>query len=284
MTILHDEATGGTRLPTVAEWLALVAGAGSGTPGGATGPDRELVVSLYRAKSAFSGASVGDTISCVQVIDVTSAASTVSVLWRNQATGTDLASAPSASNLELAASTALTDAQLRAAAVAVTSTQLPASLGTKAAAQSFPVTLAADGPMVSAVGAQADTAATSDTGTFSLIALIKRVASSLTSLLTATSCFRPAAPGATVSVAVTASGTSAIALPAGSVIRFSNAGASAYGVAFGDGSMSINYDTAIDILPGTAESITPPTGATHMRLITAAGVTATAKYTGGTGA
>lgn len=41
--------------------------------GGGGGADREFVVSLYRAKNAFTGAGVGDTISSVQVIDVSGA-------------------------------------------------------------------------------------------------------------------------------------------------------------------------------------------------------------------
>jgi hypothetical protein len=114
-----------------------------------------------------------------------------------------------------------------------------------------------------------------------LISLIKRVASNLTSLLVGTAAFRPL--GATASVTVDASGTAAIALPAGTSVRFSNAGTSVYAVAFGDGSMSVAYITAIDIMPGTAECLTPPAGSTHMRLITASG-TAVAKYIGGTGA
>jgi hypothetical protein len=50
----------------------------------------------------------------------------------------------------------------------------PTSLGTKTAANSLAVTLASDGPFVTSIGAPADTSATTDTGTFSLIALIKR--------------------------------------------------------------------------------------------------------------
>jgi hypothetical protein len=161
--------------------------------------------------------------------------------------------------------------------------KLPASLGAKPAAQSLAVTLASDGTFAQAMGVQGDSVATTDTGSFSLIALIKRVASNITSLLTATSSFRPV--GSTVTVAVTSSGTAATALPSGSsVIRFTNSGSTVYAVAFGDGSMSISFDTAMDILPGTSEAITPTSGATHLRLITAANVTATAKYTGGTGA
>lgn len=95
----------------------------SGGGGGGSGVDRELVVSTYRCKTAFAGASVGDTITATQIIDVSGASpSTVSTVWRNQTTATDLGSVPSAGDLELTGSTALTDAQLRAAPVGTVAT------------------------------------------------------------------------------------------------------------------------------------------------------------------
>lgn len=88
--------------------------------GGGAGSDREIVVSTYRCKTAFAGASVGDTITATQIIDVSGdTPSTVSAIWCNQTTATDLASAPSAANIELVGSAALTDAQLRATKVEV---------------------------------------------------------------------------------------------------------------------------------------------------------------------
>lgn len=108
---------------TIAEGIVLVdpttglpyaAGGGSGS-----GADKEFVVTTYRVKTAFTGASVGDTVTATQVIDVTGAPTTVTTIWRNQSTATDLASVPSATNLELVGAQALTDAQLRAAAVVV---------------------------------------------------------------------------------------------------------------------------------------------------------------------
>jgi hypothetical protein len=104
--VLIDQATG----------QPYTAGGGGG---GGSGADRELVVSTYRVKTAFTGASGGDTITATQVIDVSGTPSTVVTIWRNQTTAADLASAPSAANLELTGSTALTDAQLRAADVGV---------------------------------------------------------------------------------------------------------------------------------------------------------------------
>lgn len=87
--------------------------------------ERELVVSTYRCKAAFTGASVGDTITATQVLDVSGTPSTVSTVWRNQTTAVDLAGAPSAANLELTGATALTDAQLRASLVPVDTLATP---------------------------------------------------------------------------------------------------------------------------------------------------------------
>lgn len=95
--------------------------AGGGTGGSGTTIDRELVVTTYACKTAFTGASVGNTITSTQVIDVTSTPTTVGTIWRNQSTGVDLAEVPSGANLTLVGvSSALTDAQLRASAVPVT--------------------------------------------------------------------------------------------------------------------------------------------------------------------
>lgn len=94
-----------------------------GGPGGGPGADRELVVSTYTCKTAFTGASVGDTITATQIIDVSATPTHVSTIWRNQTTAANLASAPSAANLELLGSQALTAAQLTAAGLASEATQ-----------------------------------------------------------------------------------------------------------------------------------------------------------------
>jgi hypothetical protein len=99
------------------------------TGGGGTTVDRELVVSTYRVKTAFTGASVGDTITSTQIISVSGTPTTVSTIWRNQTTAADLGSTPSAANLELVGSQALTDTQLRASAVAISATTLPLPTG-----------------------------------------------------------------------------------------------------------------------------------------------------------
>lgn len=105
-----------------------------GGGGGGSGSDRELVIATYLAKNAFTGASVGNTITATQIIDVTGTPSTVSTVWRNQTTATDLAGAPNAANLELVGSQALTDAQLRASPVPVSGPLTSAQLATAALA------------------------------------------------------------------------------------------------------------------------------------------------------
>lgn len=101
--------------PETGEAYSASGGGGSG----GSSSDRELVVTTYRVKTAFTGASVGDTITGTQIIDVTEATpSTVSTIWRNQTTAADLASAPDAANLELVGSNALTAAQLAVAGLA----------------------------------------------------------------------------------------------------------------------------------------------------------------------
>ena len=98
-----------------------VGGTVSGGGSGGTTIDREVVVTTYTCKTAFTGASVGDTITATQIIDVTEAPVTISTVWRNQSTSTDLSSVPSSANLTLAgAGIGLTDAQLRATPLVVT--------------------------------------------------------------------------------------------------------------------------------------------------------------------
>jgi hypothetical protein len=143
-------------------YTALGSNGGSGGTGGTT-IDRELVVTTYFVKTAFTGASVGDTITCTQIIDVTASPINVSTIWRNQTTAANLASAPSAANLTLLGSQALTDAQLRAAAVDVSNANL--------------VNIDAN------LGAKNDAVATTDDGTFSVIAFIKRGLQNWTTLL-----------------------------------------------------------------------------------------------------
>jgi len=116
--VTYDSVTGGYRSEVVI--VDRDGNEASAGRGGGAGSDRELVVTTYFVKTAFSGASVGNTITSTQIIDVTSTPTTVSTIWRNQTTASDLGSVPSAANLTLIGSNALTNAQLRASSVATT--------------------------------------------------------------------------------------------------------------------------------------------------------------------
>jgi len=130
-------------------------GGGGGGGGGGSNADRELVVTTYGVKTAFTGASIGDTITCTQIMDVTNTPLTVSTIWRNQTTAANLATVPAAANLELVGSQALTDAQLRASAVVVSAPAL--------------TNLDTDVGALDAAAAPAD-----GTGDYSIIAALKR--------------------------------------------------------------------------------------------------------------
>ncbi|MET3512739.1 hypothetical protein ABIC63_000504 [Pseudacidovorax sp. 1753] len=134
--VLLDPATGeaiGTATPLP---VSLV--------GGSAGVDREVVLTTYVVKTAFAGASVGDTITCVRVLNVsTSTPTTDASIWRNDSTNTDLGAAPSAANLTLVGAGGATETTL-------------AALNT-------------------AFGKQDDAVAASDTGTFSFMSFFKRL-------------------------------------------------------------------------------------------------------------
>lgn len=91
-----------------------------------------------------------------------------------------------AGNTGSGGATGLTNAQLRATPVPVSSLQLPSTIGQKAAAASTSVVLSSDGPFATNFGLTNDSAATTDTGTFSFLGLFKRSLQSLTSLITNT--------------------------------------------------------------------------------------------------
>lgn len=83
----------------------------------AGGAETDLSIVLYRVKTAFTGASIGDTVTATRAISIVSDTVTQvgSTLWRNESTDAVLASAPSAANLEAVGATGLTNAQLVAA-------------------------------------------------------------------------------------------------------------------------------------------------------------------------
>lgn len=78
---------------------------------GSAGEDREIVVTGYQCKTAFTGASVGDTITLKEIVNVSATPPTTVSLWRNQTTGTDLLAAPDLLKLEVSASQKIVSAQ-----------------------------------------------------------------------------------------------------------------------------------------------------------------------------
>lgn len=112
-----------------ADDVLMVELTGAGAGGGA---DREIAVTQYRVKTAFTGASVSDTITAIRVLDVSSstASQVGATVWYNETTAAALASAPAAANLEPLATGGVTNAQLVAALAggpALTNTQLRAA-------------------------------------------------------------------------------------------------------------------------------------------------------------
>lgn len=86
--------------------------------------DREIVLRTFIVKTAFTGASIGDQVTAARVLDLSGETPTQvgATVWFNETTALALASAPSAANLDLLSSTALTDAQLRAAPLSIFAT------------------------------------------------------------------------------------------------------------------------------------------------------------------
>jgi hypothetical protein len=154
-----------------AQNVTMVAGGGGATV------DRELIVTTYRAKNAFSGANIGDTITCTQILDVTTLPSTIATIWRNQSTALDLASPPSIANLELAGTEpGLTEAQFVANIGNSLSVAAPATgLGNYTMSAATKRLLLNDVELLSAVGKTTDTAApTNGTGNYNLVQAAKR--------------------------------------------------------------------------------------------------------------
>ncbi|GEP00618.1 hypothetical protein [Methylobacterium haplocladii] len=158
---------------------------------------------------------------------------------------------------------------LTALGTLATTSQLPTSLGTKPAAQSLPVVLSSDGPFATNFGLQADTAATSDGGAFSFVALFKRslgylgtlagtVSGGLLSVLTppreASSAL--SLVGDTVSVEMSGRNTIILALPTGTWT----------------GSIVIEGSALGDYSDATAMSLLPYGGGPAVSTFTAPGI------------
>lgn len=100
----------------------------NGGGGGGGAADREIVVNNFRVTTAFTGASVGDVITQMRVLDLTGddPVQVGATIWFNDTTQLALASAPSAANLEPLGAAGLTNSQL----VAALSTQTTSINGT----------------------------------------------------------------------------------------------------------------------------------------------------------
>jgi hypothetical protein len=148
--------------------------------GGSGSAATTSVVTLYTVAAAFAGAELNDTLSETTILNV-STGEIQSTIWINVTKDTALAVVPPSANIVQQASNPLTNAQLRASAVTV-APNVTRGQGTSDA-NTQRVTLATDSPAVGAVGAAADATATTDSGTFSLVALVKRGLANWTTLL-----------------------------------------------------------------------------------------------------
>jgi hypothetical protein len=135
-------------------------GGGGSTPSGST----STVVTLYTVTTAFAGAALNDTLSETTVLSSTGAIQ--NTIWTNITTDTQLATPPLGANISQQGRDPLTNAQLRAAALAITAAALPLPTGAATAALQTSAN--------TAIGAPADAVAATDAGTFSLISLVKR--------------------------------------------------------------------------------------------------------------
>jgi hypothetical protein len=139
---------------TFAEVVAVVGGAGASSSSA-----KEVLVTSYNVISIFAGGSPGDLVTLTQIFDFSTIPPVVTSIWKNETLGVTLGAAPPNNQLALlgTANSALTDTQLRASPVPVDTT--------------------------TNIGAQADAVASTDTGTFSIIAFIKRAMQNWTTLL-----------------------------------------------------------------------------------------------------
>jgi len=107
--------------------------------------DNFPIVTQYVAKTASTGVSVGDYVQDLEIYDAsTDPATLLSSTWTNITQGTTLAGAPPANTLVPLSGTGLTDAQLRATPVEVSSDQLPTTLGQTIKSGSVSVAIASD--------------------------------------------------------------------------------------------------------------------------------------------
>ena len=116
--LLRGKDSSGNYHDVLTDTLGQLMVSGGGGGGGGTG--NSLAVITYYASSAFTGASIGDTITCTQVISAGTTPAVVGVLWFNQTTGLALSGAPAATNLVLLGEGYLTASQLGTNSTGVT--------------------------------------------------------------------------------------------------------------------------------------------------------------------
>jgi hypothetical protein len=90
--------------------------------------DRELLVSRYACKTAFTGATVGDVIRSTDVLELGAVPTVIAVLWFNETTGLTISAPPSISGYlsGLSAGDSLTQSQLMASGLATATNQVTA--------------------------------------------------------------------------------------------------------------------------------------------------------------
>lgn len=88
--------------------------------GGSTAKNNGYIETIYIVKTAFTGASIGDVVTCTQIVDSTTLPPTTSaIIWQNQTTATTLSSAPDFADLALQGTSLPTNAATEATLSAI---------------------------------------------------------------------------------------------------------------------------------------------------------------------
>ncbi|MEH1828259.1 MAG: hypothetical protein V7L22_23480 [Nostoc sp.] len=235
--------------------------------------DKDTITDFYDVLTSGTGYSVGDLLARVAILDANSGSPSATFIWLNLTTGTILGSAPTSANIERANEnvgarqvgtwnvTATLDTT-NSGYLSSINNKTPA-LGANTSANSQPVTLANDGIFATNFGAGSDSTATTDTGTFSLIALFKR-------LLSVALAKGQAVMASSISVAIASNQTAIpVTLPSTQVTpTFSNTSTSGtvaagkYSVTFSNSGSASGTVLGTALPAGTSVGFTPPTGMT----------------------
>lgn len=133
MTITYDPTGNGIALP-----VTIVSGGGTG--GATTSTVDTLYVVVVQFVDGLVTNNVGDYIQQIQVISSTG--TVISTTWTNLTQGVALSTAPAPGYISATSANPLTDAQLRATPVAMSTAQLPTTLGPQTASNSLSVVVA----------------------------------------------------------------------------------------------------------------------------------------------